>query len=794
MSRDLLIIHPGASHGIYGSDLAESLVAVEPPLWCRLIAGYIRDRGFSVKIIDAEALCLSPDDVAYRVANERPRLVCLAVYGHQPSASTQQMVGAGAIAHEIKKRIAVPIIMVGGHSSALPERTLREEEIDFVGGGEGPITILELLKGTRHDAIPGLVWWDQKTWGRHNDPAPLIEDLTELHGEAWDLLPMEKYRSHNWQCFGDLSKRQPYASIYTSLGCPYKCLAGDTLINTIHGDVPIKELAERYGDAGVPVYTFDPETRDAFITDSIRIRKYGEDQELVRVHFDDGTHIDCTPDHKFLQFKWGNGKSPSRQWECEAKDLPAGAHVRAMRVEINPRQRAYVTWARRSRRLRSRMIKDYEAGRRLERTEQVHHSDRDTLNDALGNLEHCQTAADHFARHPEIAERMRANNPTRDGMSQEWRDNLAAANRGKVRSLESRLRYRESKLGAKNPNFKHGDRTGTKSRRVAEVNHRVVRVEQLSERGDVYCLTVPTTGWFFANNVLVKNCSFCCINAPFDSNRYRMRDPLHVVAEVVQLYEVYGVRTIKIIDEMFVLNERHYMAIAKGLIASGIADDLNIWAYARVDTVKPETLETLRVAGIRWLALGIESGSALVRDGANKTMRTEDIVGTVKAIQAADINVIGNFIFGLRDDDHDTMDATYDLAIECMPDFANFYACHAYPGSALYTEAVTKGWTLPKTFAGFSQHNKWCRPLDTEHINGAEVLKYRDAAFNEFFSDSRYLTHVERKFGLGTRKHVEQMLSYKLERLLLDPSYPRSELEENSRPESSSTTRSCENI
>ncbi len=292
--------------------------------------------------------------------------------------------------------------------------------------------------------------------------------------------------------------------LQTSRLCPYTCLAGDTPINTIFGDISIRELAEKYGDAGIPVYTFNLETRDAFIADSVMIRKYGENQHLVRVHFDDGTHIDCTPDHKFLQISRGC------QWECEASSLPAGSAIRAMRVEVNPHlQRAYVTWARRDRRLRSRMIKEYEMGRRLASSEHVHHVDRNTLNDAPENLVHYASAADHLDQHPEIAERMRTNNPTKGGMSQEWLDNLAAANRGKVRSHESRLRYRKSKLGTKNPNFKDGASSIDRKSRIAEINHRVVSVDRLAEKGDVYCLTVPATGWFFANNVLVKNCSFC---------------------------------------------------------------------------------------------------------------------------------------------------------------------------------------------------------------------------------------------------------------------------------------------
>ena len=73
-------------------------------------------------------------------------------------------------------------------------------------------------------------------------------------------------------------------------------------------------------------------------------------------------------------------------------------------------------------------------------------------------------------------------------------------------------------------------------------------------------------------------------------------------------------------------------------------------------------LDKLRHAGIRWLALGIESGSAHVRDGAEKAFDQEDIIAIVRDIQKAGIRVIGNFIFGLPDDDHDTMRQTLDLA------------------------------------------------------------------------------------------------------------------------------------
>lgn len=480
---DLVLINPRSGSEIYGS--LGDLVAAEQPLWCRLIAGYVRDHGFSVEIIDADALQLVPADVVKIIdaMPQQPRLIALVVFGHQPSASTQQMVGARPIAKAISKRPTdCATIMVGGHVSALPLQTYDEEFVTYTCKGEGPATIISILQGKHQmHETPGLVWG--KTV---NPPAPLL-DVTKLHGNAWDLLPMDLYRAHNWQCFGNLSKRQPYASIYTSLGCPYAC-------------------------------------------------------------------------------------------------------------------------------------------------------------------------------------------------------------------------------------------------------------------------------------------SFCCINAPFDSNRYRMRKPEDVVAEIVMLYERYGVKTLKITDEMFVLNERHYTAICEGLIASGIADDLNIWAYARVDTVKPHTLSMLRKAGIRWLALGIESGSAHVRDGAEKHLRNSDIQGVVAAIQDAGISVIGNYIFGLPDDDLSSMRQTLDLALQLNTEFANFYSAMAYPGSRLYTDAVASGATLPLTWAGYSQHGYETHPMDTQHVSAREVLKFRDQAFITYFTNPRYLAMVEKKFGQETLGHIHSMLERPMRRRLLEHS------------------------
>jgi radical SAM superfamily enzyme YgiQ (UPF0313 family) len=267
------------------------------------------------------------------------------------------------------------------------------------------------------------------------------------------------------------------------------------------------------------------------------------------------------------------------------------------------------------------------------------------------------------------------------------------------------------------------------------------------------------------------SCSFCCINAPFGKSSYRLWSPDSVIAQIDILVNQYGVKNIKFVDEMFVLNKAHVEGICDRIIERNY--NLNIWAYARIDTIKDGILEKLKRAGIRWLALGIESGSNHVRNGVEKgRFVSADVVKIVRLIQDAGIYVIGNYIFGLPDDTHQSMQETLDLALECNCEFANFYCAMAYPGSRLYSFAIEKGWELPDSWIGYSQHSYECRPLQTESLTSAEVLRFRDAAFMKYFTHPSYLAMIKRKFGDAVVANIQSMTRIKLKRKILEESNP----------------------
>ena len=137
MKPDLVLVNPGSRTTIYQS-LGPTLTAGETPVWAGLIATFVRTRGFGVEIVDAEAELLTPEQTAARIEALDPTLVAIVVYGHQPSASTQNMTGASAIATAIKHLTPdTPVLMLGGHVASLPERTLAEEACEFVTKNEG---------------------------------------------------------------------------------------------------------------------------------------------------------------------------------------------------------------------------------------------------------------------------------------------------------------------------------------------------------------------------------------------------------------------------------------------------------------------------------------------------------------------------------------------------------------------------------------------------------------------------------------------------------------------------------
>ena len=275
-------------------------------------------------------------------------------------------------------------------------------------------------------------------------------------------------------------------------------------------------------------------------------------------------------------------------------------------------------------------------------------------------------------------------------------------------------------------------------------------------------------------------CSFCMINiinredneeigVANKYNKMRYWSPNFIIKEFDKLISM-GVETIKITDEMFLLNPKYYLPLCKMLAERNKKNNLRLWAYSRIDTVKrQEVLDTVRKAGIKWLCLGIESGDKNVRLEVSKgKFEDVDVSKVIDQIHSSGIQVMANYIFGLPGDTIDSMSKTLELSIRLNTLGWNAYGAMALPGSELYSLAKKNNLELPNSYEGYSFHSYETLPLANENLTAAEILKFRDEAFLTYHKNPKFLDKVKKIFGQKAVENIEKINKVKLKRKILE--------------------------
>lgn len=271
-------------------------------------------------------------------------------------------------------------------------------------------------------------------------------------------------------------------------------------------------------------------------------------------------------------------------------------------------------------------------------------------------------------------------------------------------------------------------------------------------------------------------CSFCMINlinrndtseigvaSKYSGMRYW--SPEFIIKEFEKLIK-YGVNTIRIVDEMFLLNPKYYIPLCKMLSNLNKEDKLRMWAYSRIDTIRREDILSLvRQAGIKWLCLGIESGDKKVRlEVAKGKFEDVDVEKVINQVHDADIQVMANYIYGLPGDSRETIEKTFQLSLKLNTLGWNTYAAMALPGSQLYKEAIDKNIKLPENYEGYSFHSFDTQPLPTDNLTAGEILKLRDEKFTEYHQSKAFKEKILKRFGSKALNNIEDMLQVKLKR------------------------------
>jgi radical SAM superfamily enzyme YgiQ (UPF0313 family) len=186
----------------------------QPPLGLALIAAILEKAGYPVKLLDANALGLKPEDIPGLAAGAD----VIGLTAMTPTISTALRI-AGDIKHA---KPTVKIIMGGAHATMLPQETMASAPaIDIIVRGEGDETVIKVLKALEDnqplESVAGISYRTEGTVRQSPDKVSTV-DIDSLPFAAYHLLPWKSYRPHPPH-----GMSLPFAAVVTSRGCPYRC-------------------------------------------------------------------------------------------------------------------------------------------------------------------------------------------------------------------------------------------------------------------------------------------------------------------------------------------------------------------------------------------------------------------------------------------------------------------------------------------------------------------------------------------------------------------------------------------
>jgi radical SAM superfamily enzyme YgiQ (UPF0313 family) len=209
---------------MYGS--LEKAGSSEIPYSLLMLAAIVREKGYSVKIIDPIITQQNNKETAKIINNLAPKVVGISI------VTITAYYGAILAQNLKKKNSNIKIIVGGPHITSSAQVTFSKYPFFDVGVlGEGELTITELLDYFIHgigelSKINGIGFYEQGTW-RQTSPRALIQNLDALPLPAYDLFDGigEKYRPPAWAF-----NQEKSALLITSRGCAGHCTFCDRSI------------------------------------------------------------------------------------------------------------------------------------------------------------------------------------------------------------------------------------------------------------------------------------------------------------------------------------------------------------------------------------------------------------------------------------------------------------------------------------------------------------------------------------------------------------------------------------
>lgn len=227
-------------------------------------------------------------------------------------------------------------------------------------------------------------------------------------------------------------------------------------------------------------------------------------------------------------------------------------------------------------------------------------------------------------------------------------------------------------------------------------------------------------------------CTYCCT----DTN-LRARSAEHIVAEVEECINKFGIREIEFYDETFTVNRKKMNRFLDLVEEKGLKFYWSI--RTRVDCVDRELLGRMAKNGCIRVNFGIESGDEKVLMAINRNMSIDTIRKAVQWSKEAGVMTFGFFMIGLPQDTKESIEKTLNLMLELDLDFMQLNKFTMLPNSEIY-EAYKKE-TGKDFWREYTLGKATLDDLKRDYlqITDAELDEYLERGYRQFYYRPKYI-------------------------------------------------------
>lgn len=221
-------------------------------------------------------------------------------------------------------------------------------------------------------------------------------------------------------------------------------------------------------------------------------------------------------------------------------------------------------------------------------------------------------------------------------------------------------------------------------------------------------------------------CEYCSITNSICGKQVRIRPVKQVIEEIRSIPQ----KILYFCDPSMTLHPEYSKQLFREMI--GLKKKFYCNGNSSILNHDEELLQLASEAGcIEW-AIGFESVSQeSLNSIRKKTNKVLEFASTVKKIHDHNMNVMGNFMFGLEADHPDIFKKTLDFIFKWELDLASFNIFTPFPGTPLFERLEREGRILTKDWSKYDICHVVFKP---KHMTPDELLHGTKGAYEEFFS------------------------------------------------------------